>query len=128
VPDQGPPPQRGQYSRSKPACGAQALEPVRAALNGAAAALSISAPDLLQVVDKSLPTAAGLAGVPPLPCDHCYCRVGMRLAWRVRLCPLTTILGCWAKGGLAGVPLPSDSLLRVDVHHLMLPHDDTLES
>lgn len=89
---------------------------MRAALDGAAAALSISAPDLLQVVDKSLPTAAGLAGAPPLPCDHCYWLVGVRLAWRVRLCPLTAIFGCWAKGGLAGVPLLCDKLPRVVVH------------
>jgi len=40
---------------------------VRSALDAAAAALTLPAPALLEIVDKSLPTAAGLAGEPSCP-------------------------------------------------------------
>ncbi len=38
---------------------------MRAAVGAAAAALTLPAPALLEIVDKSLPTAAGLAGETP---------------------------------------------------------------
>ena len=59
-------------------------------MDSAAAALSISGPALLEVVDKSLPTAAGLAGAPTqaLCLQWCVAPVGEQdkqhtcTAWR----------------------------------------------
>lgn len=74
----------------------QALDAVRVALDAAAAALTIPAPALLEIVDKSLPTAAGLAGAT-LVCVCTYAALpglrSMLAAWH--LCPAEafTLLG-----------------------------------
>ena len=73
---------KGMHAQCPLGCVTQALEPVRGTFDSAAAALSISAPALLEVVDKSLPTAAGLAGAPTrmivlaVSDAWCHCRAG----------------------------------------------------